>query len=70
MRIGWRHHSSLFYTVAVIAVGGGDSLDWSIAHVKVHLVLHVTKMRRIWISVSDSVVDGGASLQLRQVLSG
>lgn len=46
-RVGWRHHSSLFYTVAVIAVGCGDLLDLSIAHIKVHLVVHVTKMRMI-----------------------
>lgn len=37
----------LFYTVAVIAVGCGDSLDLSMAHINVHLVMHVTKTRTI-----------------------
>lgn len=50
IRVGWRHHSSLFYTVAVIAVGCRDSLDLSVAHIKVHLVVHVTKMWTISIS--------------------
>ena len=45
----------LFHTVAVAAVGRGDSLDWSTMHVIVHLVLRVTERRRSWISASDTV---------------
>lgn len=46
--------------VAVTAVGCGDSLDWSIAHTNIHPLLPITKMRRMWISVSDSADDGGS----------
>lgn len=56
--------------VAGTAVGCGDSLDWSIAHINIHLLLHFTKMRRMWISASDSAEDGGSSLRLKQLLSG